>query len=197
MPFHVDAAVAALGSRPGFTASVGDARRLEQPDAAFDAVLLLGPLYHLTGRADRLKAWAEACRVVLPGGAAFGAVISRFASLLDGLARGYLFEPGFGAIVERDLRDGQHRNPEQVPGWFTTAYLHRPDEVAGEAEAAGLAVRAVLGVEGIAAWLGQLGERWDDPGSRGVIVDAARAVEAEPSLLGVSPHLLCIAERSP
>jgi hypothetical protein len=37
------------------------------------------------------------------------------------LFRGYLREPGFEAIVERDLADGQHRNPGDVPGWFTTA----------------------------------------------------------------------------
>jgi len=48
-------------------------------------VLLFGPLYHLTERADRLRALAEAGRVARPGGPIFVATISRFASLLDGL----------------------------------------------------------------------------------------------------------------
>jgi hypothetical protein len=38
----------------GITTSVGDARRLEQPDGSVDAVLLPGPLYHLVSRRNRL-----------------------------------------------------------------------------------------------------------------------------------------------
>jgi hypothetical protein len=38
------------------------------------------------------------------------------------------------------VHDGQHRNPdlESRPEWFTTAYLHHPDELRGELEDAGL-----------------------------------------------------------
>src|SRR5215211_9253937 len=50
------------------TAEVGDARRLTQADGSVDAVLLLGPLYHLVARAERLSALAEARRVLRPGG---------------------------------------------------------------------------------------------------------------------------------
>ena len=38
------------------------------PDAAFDLTLLLGPMYHLYTRADKLKALSEAVRVTRPGG---------------------------------------------------------------------------------------------------------------------------------
>jgi hypothetical protein len=38
-------------------AVVGDARRLPYPDASAQAALLLGPLHHLTERADRVAAW--------------------------------------------------------------------------------------------------------------------------------------------
>jgi SAM-dependent methyltransferase len=83
----VRAHVTAAGALPGVTAVEGDARQLPVPDACFDAVLLLGPLYHLTDRADRLTAWREAARAVRPGGVVIGAVISRFASLFDGSPR--------------------------------------------------------------------------------------------------------------
>ena len=87
---------------------------------------LLGPLYHLTDRQDRVGALREAARVVRREGLVVVAGISRFASLFDGLARGYLSDDRFKAIVERDLRDGQHRNPTNEPHWFTTAFFTGP-----------------------------------------------------------------------
>src|SRR5665647_549568 len=57
VPEHVQQA-AALGD--GVTAAVGDARALDEPDAAADVVLLLGPLYHLIDGDDRLTALREA-----------------------------------------------------------------------------------------------------------------------------------------
>ena len=47
---------------------VGDARRLTQEDASVDAVLLLGQLYHLVGRAELIAALADARRVLRPDG---------------------------------------------------------------------------------------------------------------------------------
>jgi SAM-dependent methyltransferase len=158
-------------------------------------VLLLGPLYHLTDRADRVRALEEAARLVRPGGPVFVAAISRFASLLDGLRRELLFDPRFRSIVEQDLRDGQHRNPERVPHWFTTAYFHHPSELPDEAGAAGLDCIEVLGVEGVAGWFADVFERWDHPDDRDAILSAARAVESEPSLVGASAHLLMVARR--
>ena len=77
--------VAAAGALPGVTAALGDARALAEPDAGYDAVLLLGPLYHLLDRADRVRALAEARRVCRPGGLVAAATISRYAPLHDGL----------------------------------------------------------------------------------------------------------------
>lgn len=194
VPLHVEQAREAAAAQPDhpFTASSGDARRIAMPDASFDAVLLFGPLYHLTERAERVTALAEARRVSRPGGIVMAAVISRFASLLDGLLRGFLFEPGGAAIAARDLRDGQHRNPDLGAHfrWFTTAYFHHPDELAEELGDAGLDMEALVGIEG-PGWL--FPHHWDDPGRRPAIVDAARAVEREHALLGVSSHLMAVA----
>jgi ubiquinone/menaquinone biosynthesis C-methylase UbiE len=195
---HVEQALAASREQAGAplaSATVGDARRLDQPDAGVDAVLLLGPLYHLTERADRVRALAEARRVVRPGGVVVAAAISRFASTVDGLARGRLDEPGFAAIVERDLSDGQHRNPTRRPEWFTTAYFHLPDELAGEVADAGLRLRALLAVEGVGEFAADAAERLADPDRRERLLEVVRRVEAEPSLLGASPHILAIAGR--
>src|SRR5204862_445674 len=99
--------------------------------------LLLGPLYHLTEPSDRLAALREAHRVLRGGGIIFAAAISRFASALDGLVRGFLHDEQFVRIVERDLKDGQHRNPTEHPAYFTTAFFHHPDELRAEVEEAG------------------------------------------------------------
>lgn len=176
---HVDEARRLGGPGRRITAEVGDARALPAEDGSVDALLMLGPLYHLTERHDRLRALQEARRVVRPNGITFVAAISRFASLLDGLSRQSLFDPAFRAIVENDLWDGQHRNPDGRPHWFTTAYFHHPDELRDEAAAAGLECVAVVGVEGVAGWFGGLFDRWDDPADREVILSAARAVEAD------------------
>jgi ubiquinone/menaquinone biosynthesis C-methylase UbiE len=195
---HVEQAQHASGQQPQTplaSAAVGDARRLEWPDASVDAVLLLGPLYHLTDRADRVRALAEARRVLRPGGVLAAAAISRFASTCDGLLRGYLDEPGFEAIVEGDLRDGQHRNPTGRPEWFTTAYFHLPDELAGEVAEAGLRLQAVVAVEGPAWLLPDIAKRLADPARRERVLRAIRRVETEPSLLGASAHLLAVAGR--
>ncbi|WP_220040126.1 class I SAM-dependent methyltransferase [Nonomuraea aridisoli] len=58
VPLHVERASALAGVR----ARPGDARSLPVTDASVDAVLLLGPLYHLAERADRVRALAEARR---------------------------------------------------------------------------------------------------------------------------------------
>jgi SAM-dependent methyltransferase len=195
VPRHVEAVneLGALGLK--VSAQLGDARRLTHTDESFDVVLLLGPLYHLTERADRVGAFREALRVVTPGGLVFAAAISRFASLFDGLGRGFIFEPEFRAVVERDLHDGQHRNATNQPSWFTTAYFHRPDDLEAEAVDAGVEVVEFLGVEGLAAWLPQLEDRWADPADQATIVASARAVEAEATLRGVSPHLLLVGRK--
>jgi SAM-dependent methyltransferase len=190
---HVEAARGLAERLPGLTASQADARALPVADATFDAALLFGPLYHLTERDDRLAAIREAARAVSPGGVVFAAAISRFASLFDGLARGFLFDPDFRRIVQRDLSTGQHRNDDDRPGWFTTAFFHHPEELRQECRDVGLDVLEIVGLEGLAGWMPHLSERWDDPESREIILQAARATETEPTLRSLSGHLIAVA----
>ena len=193
---HVEQARQAAVSDPaaGFTASVGDARELSQPDASQEAVLLFGPLYHLTEAADRRQALGEAWRVLVPGGRLLAMAVCRFASLLDGLYRGWLDDPDFRPIVDQDLADGQHRNPDPVgrPEFFTTAYFHTPDGLTGEIERSGFTGVAVYGVEG-PGW--PLRQDWADPQRREQILFAARSVETQPSLIGFSSHLIAAAAK--
>ena len=194
MPQHVAKAAEAAAAQPGhpFTAVFGDARQLGEGDASFDAALLFGPLYHLTERAERVVALAEARRVLRPGGIAMVVAISRFASLLDGLRQGILGDPEAAQVIEGTLRDGRHWNPglERYPGWFTTSFFHQPAELAAEIAESGLILEALIGIEGPG---GFVGSGWDDPQQRPHILRAARVVEQEASLLGLSGHLLAVA----
>jgi len=196
VPRHVDEASRDTDDGPApASACLGDARDLGHPDASFDAVLLLGPLYHLTERSDRLTTLQEAHRVLVPGGIALAAAITRFASAIDGLDSGFIDDPDFARIVDRDLAEGQHRNPTGHPGYFTTAFFHHPDELHAELADAGFTSPQVLAIEGTSWAAGDLAERLADPVRREAVLDIVRRTEAEPSLLGASPHLMGIARR--
>ena len=195
---HVEQARDASASQrdaPLAGAEVGDARRLSWANSSVDAVLLLGPLYHLTSREDRLQALQEAYRVLRPGGVVAAAAISRFASTYDGLLRGFLEDPNFKDIVERDVREGQHRNPTGRPEWFTTAYFHLPGELRDEATEAGFSIEALVGIEGPGWVLPDLDAWLDDPTRRSTLLAAIKRVETEPSLLGASAHILVVGRR--
>ncbi len=193
LPGHVEQATERLGKYDGFSAEVGDPGTLKAANRSYDAALLLGPLYHLTESADRVTAWSEARRVVTSHGLVFGVSITRYAPLFDGLIGGALFEPTFRALTKEALFTGQHRNPTRDPRWFSTAYFQHPDELAEEVAGAGLRVVELVGVEGLAAWVPELAQRWDDPEGKETILFSARAIESEPSLRGLSAHLMAVA----
>jgi ubiquinone/menaquinone biosynthesis C-methylase UbiE len=200
VPLHVELASRAFAER-GLTsraaARQGDARSLSEPDSGADAVLLMGPLYHLTEREDRLRALREAGRVLKKGGRVIAAAVSRYASTFDGLRQDYLADPAFVEIVKGDLRDGRHRNPTGNPAYFTDTYFHRPEDLRLELTESSFRVEALIGVEGPAWLLADVDERLKDPGKRERLLKALAAVEEAPSLLGVSAHLLAVAAKEP
>lgn len=185
----------ATRSRPLASCEVGDARTTNFSDDTADMVLLLGPLYHLTTTADRRSALIEATRVLKPGGRLFAAAITRWASALDGLARDLFQDHQFAAIVERDVRDGQHRNPTGRLDYFTTAYFHRPEDLRAEALDAGLLVDGIFGVEGPGWLLPDVSARLENARRREDLLRVARIFESEPSVLGISAHLLLVGRK--
>lgn len=198
VPLHIAQARTASRNQPDHPLAsmvIGDARRLGRRDGSVDAVLLFGPLYHLTERDDRLTALREARRILCDGGLVFAVGISRFASTLDGLIQGFLDDPEFVRIVQRDLAEGQHRNPSWRKLYFTTAFLCHPDELRAELEAAGLRHQTTLAIEGPAWAVRDFEQRWRDEVRRERLLEAIRWLEDEPSLLGASAHIMAIARK--
>jgi SAM-dependent methyltransferase len=177
-----------------FTVAAGDARSLAEDDGSYDAVLLLGPLYHLTERPDRVRALSEARRVTRPGGIVTAAVISRYASTFDGFFRGFIDQPGFTALMTEDLTTGQHRNPGSDPRFFTTSYFHDQAGIASELTDAGLRLQDVLPVEGPLHWAPGIQDRLSDPGQRQLILDTLAAMERDPAVAGATAHLLAVGQ---
>jgi ubiquinone/menaquinone biosynthesis C-methylase UbiE len=198
-PLHVEMAIAASARQPEAplaSVTVGDARSLSWNDKTVEAVLLLGPLYHLTARSDRIRALTEARRVLKPAGLLLAVGISRFASTMDGLRSGFLKDADFTQIVDGDLKDGQHRNPTPHPEYFMSTFFHHPDELRQEITEAGFVVSCMYGLEGPAWLASDFDEWWANPAYRERLLKIARQLETEQSLLGVSAHVMVVARKS-
>ncbi len=159
-------------------------------DGEFDAVLLMGPLYHLLEEAERRLALAEARRVLKPGGLLFTAFITRYAAHRDCAAR----YPDL-LLTQRDdydriLADG--RLPPRDDGHTAfVAYFAHPSEAAPLCQGAGFEVVTVLGVEGMVSApeteINKLdGPAWD------AWTEVNWQVAADPCIHGGVEHLLAL-----
>lgn len=194
MPLHVEQLRQAAGSASRISSSVADARELDLADESADAVLLLGPLYHLQRRQDRRRALAEALRVARPGGLVFAAAISRWAPRIDGALRDRIYQSASDAEAELGPLERTGTMLPSFPGSFC-GYTHRPGQLRAEVAASGLRVIDLVCVEGPAVLLGDLAERLADERDRRLVLETARALERVPELLGIGPHLLVTATR--
>jgi len=198
MPLHIERAREASAAQPGApvaTLEVGDARALHWPDACADGVLLHGPLYHLTERADRLAAIRESVRILRPGGVLLAIGITSHASTLVGLVNWWVHDADYFEMCRRELTEGLHVQPPNWPSLFTTAYFHRPGELETELTEAGLAHEVTLAVQGPGWLVPDFEEKWQDEAQRETILRVIRLMEADAGALGMSPHLLAVTRK--
>lgn len=195
VPLHLEQARAASAAQPDqpFSVEMADARALPAADGSADVVLLLGPLYHLVEREERIAALTEAARVLRPGGVLAAAAIGRFGDWFYGILAELLDDPDFRQMAATSARTGRHRSVQGQ--WFTTAYFHLPGELRDECREAGFVVQELVALEGVAPLLADRHERLADPHRRDMLLAAIEFIESEESVLGVSPHLLAIARK--
>lgn len=183
------AAQAGIGPR-SVMPTEGDLAALPHEDHAFDAVISLGaPLSHITDADTRLCAIAEMARVVKPGQPVFLTVCTRLAAY-----RGIAFWMDLGVfdqvMTPEDRRRGVFDGSQL---WYT----FMPGELVDLARQVGLEVIDCVGCEGLANHLPldhlerieQDAERWQV--WREILLETCN----EPTIIGVSNHLMVVARR--
>lgn len=160
---------------------------------SFDAVVCLGPYYHLPNAVDRDRATNEIRRVLRPGGILFAAMMPRIGFLRRTLAiadeRKRLRQPDF---IDQVLEDGIFEN--DIPGRFTSGYGFVPEEVeeffSGH-DFTKIGLYAAQGITiGIQRALHELAE--NDPETYQAALELIVRTADMPSILGMAAHLLYI-----
>lgn len=189
VPRHVERARARSASQPQapFQSEQAEARHLPLADRSVDAALLMGPLYHLMERDERVAALREAARVLRPGGRVLAEIITRYAWVMDATLKGLLGIPETWQDFACIVRTGLSKEPERLADGSFWAYFHRPEELVTELELAGFGDVRLVAVEGFAWLLDNLPQRLADPGD---LLRVLRLTESEPSMLGVSEHVI-------
>ncbi|MDH4218177.1 MAG: hypothetical protein OEY18_06410 [Candidatus Aminicenantes bacterium] len=83
---------------------------------------------------------------------------------------------------------------DENPAYFMSAFFHHPEDIAAEIKESGLILEKLLPVESLGGLLHNLEADWKDEERRKRLLKFLRLVENEPSLLGVSAHLIGIAK---
>lgn len=166
------------------------------PDDSFDAVLCLGPLYHLLGEDDRSAAAAELLRVLKPGGTVFAAFLNRLQILRVVLDQDIpFFTPYTFDLVKRWHEEGVFISP--VPGIFTDSYAFHPSDVVPFMESSGFQTLDFISSQSIAADrqkdLAAFAER--QPELYPWVMENLIELANEPTAVGSAWHLLYIGRK--
>ena len=117
------------------------------PDESFDAVFLMGPLYHLMNEESRLQALREAARVLKQGGCLFSSFILMFGGVIYGLRE---LEETILWPQEQDLYDTAAKDESLAFDAFTYAWMTTVrDAEQLLAAVPGLKTKTVFGQESI------------------------------------------------
>jgi len=171
---------------------VADARDLHAvPDTAFDAVLLMGPLYHLVDEEDRRQAVCEATARLRSGGVLFSAFLSRLGVLGDLMMRA----PDW---IERadEVRSllATGRRPDDAPKGGFRGYFARVSEIRELHERLGIQTVVLAGVEPAISADDESYNKLQAP-HRDLWLDLLFEVSSDETTVGASRHLLYVGRK--
>ena len=170
----------------------GDARKLDGiPRGKFEAVLLMGPLYHLLLETDRTAALRSAYDCLKPGGVIFSALISRFGNF------GNLIKKNPSWIENQDevwslVRHG-HRPADAPRGGFR-GYFVQLDEIAPMHESVGFRTLKIAGIEPAISADDESYNTLEGK-QRDLWLDLLFEISAEQSIVASSRHILYVGQR--
>jgi ubiquinone/menaquinone biosynthesis C-methylase UbiE len=177
---------------------VADARDLSIfSNDAFDASLMLGPMYHLQTEVDRDKAINELFRVTKDRGYVFVAFMSRMRHLTTSILHPHAWKPNHTAEgIMEFLETGVFNHSDE--GRFTGAYYFNIEDIKPYMEEHGFHTTKLIASGSIAG--GMLPEQWDYWRSKGEeeyhkIIDIIMKAADNPYILGASSHLLYIGQK--
>lgn len=157
--------------------------------AYYDAVLLMGPLYHLIDLEQRRRAVQEVKHVLKSGGEIFASFITRYAPLRDAAKYDPARIINKAAQHKEILETGVHRHPEA--GGFTYAYFAHPSEIKPFMEEAGFKTLDLVACEGVVSMIEEkinelTGDLWD------AWVDLNYRLGKDSTVHGTAEHLLYV-----
>ncbi len=188
------------------SAEVCDALSVPRKDKSADAVLLMGPLYHITDYSERILAIKESTRLLKDNGILFSAALTPFSVLLHNITvynplgenpDKTLEKPEFIKMVERELHDGHHINPDNtIYSGLGSAYLHTAKALRKELCEGGFSDTVVHGIMG-GAWLANyIDELMKNDVSRNALMNTVRLLDTCEEIIGLSGHLLAVSKKS-
>lgn len=166
----------------------GDARNMPFiEDNTADVTLLLGPLYHLFGDEEKVKALSEAKRVTKPGGLIFVAYLMNEYSILS-----YCFdEDRIGELMEKGFVDKEFHIQSQEGELYD--YI-RLDDINRLNEKAGLERVTIFSPDGAADYMRtRLNRMNDDTFAR--FIEYQKCISERPELIGAGSHTVDILRR--
>lgn len=170
----------------------------ELTDNSFDASLMLGPMYHLQSEEERLAAVQELYRVTKEEGIVFVAFQSRTRMLFNSLQNPVHWKPNHTMEgIEAFLTSSSFTHDE--PGRFTGAYYYGVEEIQPFMESNGFSTIELIGSTSIGGLLdANAQEYWKEQGEEAYqkFISIMIQTAADPSILGVSSHLLYIGRKN-
>ncbi|MEU2061847.1 methyltransferase domain-containing protein [Streptomyces sp. NPDC013455] len=159
-------------------------------DGAYDAVLCLGPFYHLRTRALRRRCLLECRRVVRDGGTVAVSYINRV------FAVNYLLRNGKPLTADQyaSLTDPDDQRVDYPDEFFNVTHFSTQEAVEAELRAAGLEIVEHAGTDGACGFFPETLEELDE---RAYLEYRAYhlATCSQPSQRGASSHCLVVARK--